>query len=174
MFGCEGGGNTGVSEFDLIICEHASLTGIFAHPLLGHLSDELHLFSDGDAHVIADVLYLFVELGLFLLLLVLLFDHLTYVGGSDHCHPHVCVSEASHIVGPVSCVNDASLIISKVLNYNLFVMGRGPCEDGYLGEIVVREIFSSGSGDNGFGVQFDLVFQILQAGNLVSGPIFQL
>ena len=174
MFRSEGGCNAGVSEFDLVICYHTALASIFAHAFLGHLSNELHLFGDGDAHIITEVLYFFVELGLFFLLLFFLFDHLAYVGCSDHCHPHICVPEASHIVGAVSRIDDSSLVVPKVLNDDLLIMGRGPCEDGYEGEIVVREIFGSGSGYNGLGVQFGLVIQILQAGDLVSSPILKL
>ena len=174
MLGSEGGCDAGVPKFDLVICYHAPLAGIFAHALLGHLSYELHLFCYGDTHVIANVLYLLVELSLFLLLLLFLFYHLAYVGCSDHCHPHVCVPEASHIVSAVSRIDDSSLVVPEVLDYDFLVMGRGPCEDGNLGEVVMRKVFGSGSGYNGLGVQLGLALQILQAGYLVPGPILEL
>ena len=147
MFGSEGGGDAGISEFDLIICNaHSSFLCSSSHSLLIKLVHHLDFFGEGYSDIILDIIQFFVKVSFFFFPLLLFFHDFTDVGCTYDCYSHVCVSQSSYVVGAISGIYYSSLELFEIFDDDFFVMGGGSWEDGDIGVELVREIFGGGSG----------------------------
>jgi hypothetical protein len=142
VFGSEGGGDAGISEFDLIVHKASSaFLGPFSHALLGHVVHHLNLFGDPHPDVVFEVVEPLLKLSLFLLLLFFLLHHFADVGRSNDSYSYIRVSESSDIVGPVSSVDDPSLLLFEVFYDHFLVVGGGSGKDTDEGVVVMGDIF---------------------------------
>ncbi len=147
MFGGEGGGDAGVSEFDLIIgYAHSSFLCSSSHSLLIKLSHHLYFFGDGYTDIVFDIIQFFVKVSFFFFPLLLFLHDFTDVGCTYDCYSHVCVSQSSYVVGSISSIDYSSLELFEIFDDDFFVMGGGSRKDGDIGVELVREIFGGGSG----------------------------
>ena len=124
MFGSERGCNTSITKLDLVVSEKSSLSLVFSHSLLSHLSYQLHLSGNTDSHIVSYFRYPSVELYLLFFLFFFFLYHLADICCSHNCHSDISVSETSDIVGSISCIYNTTLIIFEIFNNDLFIVRR--------------------------------------------------
>lgn len=130
MFGGERSCDASITKFDLVIPNaQTSRTTFLLHVLLAHLSYQLHLLGQRNSQVISYIFYLLLELNFFIFALVLFLNNFANVGGTDHSHPHIGISQPSDIVCTVTSIYNTPLGVFEVLDDDLFVMGRSSCKD---------------------------------------------
>lgn len=164
VFGGERSCNAGVSEFDLVVHEAgSSFLGSFSHALLGQLVHHLHFFGDAHSDIVLNLGNPSLE-GLLFLLLVFFFLHdVTDVSSANNCHPYICVSESSHIIGSIASVYDSSLLFFEVFYDNFLVVGGGSCENVDKRIVVMRNVFAGRGRDDDLWMVLGFVFEVFQA-----------
>lgn len=144
VLGGERGSDAGVSELYLVIAHHHSHSHsaeAVPHAFLIEVLHHLELLLKGNAGIIPYIKQSLLILLALLLLLVFLLDHLANVRSSNHSHTNVSSSQSSHIVGSVSCVENASVWqFLEELDNDLFVMRTCSCEDVDVLVIIVRKV----------------------------------
>jgi hypothetical protein len=134
VFGGEGGSETGVTYFDLIAFEQVKQSVVAFHLVLDcQVLNHLQLLLEVDAGVSGDLINPLLQLLLLLLELQLLLLCLGDISCAYHCDPHIRCPQSTHIIGAVSCVEDAfACKFLDFLDNFLFVLWGGPGKDGDL------------------------------------------
>ena len=141
MFGCERCSNACVTKFNLVISEGTTLSLIFSHSFLSHLSNQLHFLSKGNSNIISDIFYFFVELNLLFLLFILFLHDFTDVGCSNYSNSYISISKSSNIIGTISSIYDPTLMFFEIFNDDLLIMRRSSGKDRDERVIIMRKIF---------------------------------
>lgn len=145
MFGGERSSDACVSEFYLIVVHqhtHPHAAETVPHALLIEILHQLELLLKGNTGIVPDVQQSLLVLLVLFLLLVLLLDHFADISRPDHSHTHISGSQSSHIVGSVSCVENASVWhFLEELDYHFLVVWACPCEDVDVLVVIMRQVF---------------------------------